>query len=70
LRFFSANQNLFLGIFGLIDPTEIPGYVEDGRKEPKVGGEEDKKKEKKKKKTKKKKHGVKTVVKYNMAGVF
>jgi hypothetical protein len=57
---YSEKGNKPQGIFGLIDPTEIPGNVEDGEKEP---GLDDKKKKKKKKKKKSgKKKGVTTVM--------
>ncbi len=62
---YSEKGNKPQGIFGLIDPTEIPGNIEDGSKEPRVGGD-DKKKKKKKKKSGKKKHGVKTVVRTSL----
>ena len=69
---YSEKGNKPQGIFGLIDTTEIPGNVEDGQREPKQGGasKEVEKKKKKKKKGKKHKPKVKTVVKYNIAGVF
>ncbi len=71
---YSEKGNKPQGIFGLIDTSEIPGNVEDGQREPKQGGSSkdggDKKKKKKKKGGKKHKPKVKTVIKYNIAGVF